>query len=316
MYLKDLLSLKSDISIYNVTKILEEINYLQENIKNLNADGDIVFENFKKDKLNVLNNVYQTINQSISDIENIKESYDQKINHLVQKYNNTEYDEKLIKIFFYGKFREQLNEIIPEEILTKIISKIKGYSNYRFPALELGCRQGFFTKELVASDPFYIVDFHNQFLENSANQFNQQYQKRIRTYKIEMHKDLAVKNLSMLPKNQFNLVFSWHFFNFLSIRQAQYYIEQIFNLLRPGGTAMFSYNNCATVNGAMRVDPGDIAAYINGLELQKICLDIGYEITNAEDLSSGDISWLEITKPGELTTVKASQSLGEISIGT
>ena len=316
MYLKDYLSLRADINVYNVDKILEEISNLTQNLQSIDSNGDLVFEDFKKDKLSILNNVYQIINQSIGDIENLKKTYDQKINHLVQKFNNSDYDESLIKIFFYGKFREELNVKIDEEILLRIISKIKGYSNYRFPGLELGCARGFFTKELVASDPFYIVDFSDTFLETTANQFNQLYQRRIRTYKIAMHTDLTVKNLSILPKNQFNFVFSWNFFDFLSIRQAKYYIEQIFNLLRPGGTMMFSYNNCTTVNGAMRVDPGDIASYIDGVELQNVCLDIGYEITHAEDYSSGDVSWLEITKPGKLTTVKASQSLGEVSIGT
>jgi len=175
--------------------------------------------------------------------------------------------------------------------------------------MEIGPRQGIYTKHLVGSDPLYLVDVYHETLEEVPKQFTPEYQARLRTYQIGHQKN--EKGLAELPQEQFGFVFSWNHFNYLPIDEIKKYLFDIFGVLREGGTFMFSYNNGETVMGTIHAEWGGMA-YTPKTLLVAICEGHGFEVTASYDFETDDsnISWLEIKKPGTLVTTKAHQSLG------
>jgi SAM-dependent methyltransferase len=189
----------------------------------------------------------------------------------------------------------------------EILNRIQLYSTWKYPALEIGCRDGEWTPHLVANDPLYIVEHYREFLDSTMSRFNPDYQRRIRPYLI---KD---QDMSELPQGQMGFVFCWNYLNYRSLDTVKEYLKSVKDLLRPGGTFMFSYNNGDIPECAGYVDNGWMS-YIPKSMLIPMCESLGYEIIFTRDIrgEGTSISWVEIRKPGTLETVKAHQVLGKI----
>lgn len=216
--------------------------------------------------------------------------------------------------FNFGENEIYLKFNVSKEIDIAIKSNMHRYADFHFPGLQLGCRYPnsdlIYTPEMVANDPLYICDVNTELIEATSAQFNHIYNMRLRKYIIKNN------NLQQLPHNQFGFIFSWMFFNFARFETLSTYLNKILALLRPGGTLMFSYNNCDLVDNMILFEQG-FMSYIPKRKLLDLCRQLGYEIINDIDLPNDDdrikyISWLEIKKPGELTTVKRAQAKGQI----
>lgn len=194
---------------------------------------------------------------------------------------------------------------IDDETKKILVSRIGKLVDWRYPGLEIGPGDGAWTRKLVACDPLYLVDVHQEFLDSTAAQFNPQYQKRLRPYLIKNN------DLSCLPQNQFGLVFAWNVFNHMPLKETQQYLESIYSVLRPGGTVLFSYNNSELLVGAAEQAEAIVTCHIPKKLLLPTIEKIGY-LTTGEFDCDPYVSWLELTKPGELKTSKAHQVLGEI----
>jgi SAM-dependent methyltransferase len=193
---------------------------------------------------------------------------------------------------------------LSDEVQSIVLNKINLYTNWKYPALEIGCRDGEWTKYLVAADPLYIVDHFREFTESATRDFTEEYQRRIRTYLIQEH------DMSALPQNQMGFIFCWNFLNYRSLDTVKEYLKEVKNLLRPGGVFMFSYNDGDRPGGAGMAE-GFFMSYIPRSMLIPLCESLGYEIV-ADEARDRSVSWLEIRKPGTLETVKAHQVMGEI----
>jgi len=191
-----------------------------------------------------------------------------------------------------------------EEVEDKIKSRIQIYTDWRYPALEIGCRDGEWTQYLVAADPLYIVDKYPKFLDSTTSKFPDEYQRRLRKYSLNHH------DFGALPQRQFGFVFSWGHFNYISLDTMTQVLRQMFTLLRPGGVFMFSYNDGDTPAGAGMAE-NYAQTYLPQSILIPTCQSMGFEIV-ASCNEEPNISWLEIKRPGVLHTVKAHQVLGKI----
>jgi hypothetical protein len=206
-----------------------------------------------------------------------------------------------------------------------IIDRMSHYIDHRFPGLRLGCRYVGqrqiddmsikdyttsieYSNILVANDPLYFYDIKEKLIETVTNHFNDIYSRRIRLY----------TDLSKLPQQQFGFIFSWNLFNFASISIIDEYFHKIFDLLRPGGVVMFSYNNCDIVESAHLADMGYMS-FVSKRNLTNLLKQIGYEIIasydepNQEPPSIPIVSWMEIRRPGKLETVKIKQVMGVVA---
>jgi len=193
---------------------------------------------------------------------------------------------------------------ITKDIETVVQQRLMFYTNWKYPALELGCRDGEWTRHMVAADPLYVMDRYREFLDNTNKQFLPEYQNRLRKY-------LLVNNdLNNLPKRQFGFIFSWNFFNYISLDTITHMLPELYELMRPGGVFMFSYNDGDTPTGAAMSD-SQVQTYLPKSILLPTCQAAGFEILSEYDYE-GRVHWLEIKKPGLLHTVKAHQVLGKI----
>jgi SAM-dependent methyltransferase len=180
--------------------------------------------------------------------------------------------------------------------------------NHRYPVLEIGCRDGEWTKYLVAGDPLYVAEYTDEFLHNAVHQFTRQYVPRVRQYKI-------IKNtIENLPENQFGFIFSYNFFNYLSFDSIKQWMKSAHTWLKPGGVIMFTYNNADFGYGAGMAE-SSVQSYCPMSLLRPMCESIGLEYHDHQDYVDTlftPMSWIQFKKPGELSTVKLAQALGQI----
>ena len=103
---------------------------------------------------------------------------------------------------------------------------------------------------------------------------------------------------------------------FGSVDVVDFYLQQMMRLLRPGGTLLFTYNNCDLAMSAKLVDCNS-ARWCTPLLLEKIYSKHGFELIEFDNIISDDVnvshvSWAELKRPGDLATSKLSQTNGAV----
>lgn len=244
--------------------------------------------------------VNSTDNGLAAELQSINEEI-QKITHELF-YNNYDLEDRQYNSAEFIRNHWFINVNSDIELLIK--QRILLHTDWKYPALEIGCQDGHWTQHLVAADPLYIIDRHRDFLDSTSSKFPEAYQRRLRQYHLTDH------DMSMLPQNQFGFIFSWGYFNYVSMDTMKRYLQQAMTLLRPGGVFMFSYNDGDTPGGAGMAEKF-VRSYMPRSFLIPMCQSLGFEVL-AEAEHGPAISWLEIRRPGELRTIKAHQVLGEI----
>lgn len=237
-----------------------------------------------------------------------------RIDSLVQQLNHD--INQLTKRFFTDNYQKECfaNDIdftrnvklitLAEGSDKVLLSRIYLYNSWKYPALEIGCRDGAWTKHLIGFDPLYVADHFEEFLINTASQFPPAYQARLRKYPIQ---DFVIKGL---PQEQFGFIFSFNYFNYLSLDTVKQYLIQAMQWLRPGGTMLFTYNN-ADLSASAGLCENYFMSYVPKSMLIPMAESLGYTVVADYDFVPST-SWIELRKPGVLQTVKAHQALGEI----
>lgn len=288
----DFLSLKEEINLED--KIKNIISLLESNNSNISLNK--VIESYK-----MLSADYQKVSSSI-------EATSADIDSLINDYlYNLSKDEKYLmldeaKIFNYMRINDQIE--------SHISSKITHYSNWHYPTLQINPREKRWIDYMVAGDPLYLTSHFLYSVRNLISPYPSLYQSRLRLYEIQD------RNFAQLPQAQFGFVFCWDNFEYLSFEKIEQYIRSVFKLLRPGGTFIFSYNNCDILESAVRFENFS-AGWCTTKLLSDLFNEIGYEMIEFNDIKNDDefspyVSWVEIRKPGILTTLKGHQALAQI----
>jgi SAM-dependent methyltransferase len=186
-----------------------------------------------------------------------------------------------------------------------ILSRVYHYSSMHYPGLVFATSD-FYIKPMVASDPLYLIGGSFDALRDKIKEFPEVYQRRLGLY----------TDLERLPANQFSIIFISDFFHLMPYKQVLDYLKIILRLLRPGGSVIFTYHNCDLYELAARAEENFIT-YSSRSKLEKDCKNIGFDLLNFYDDSvdlnkSQIVSWAHLGKPGELQTIKLSQSQGLI----
>ena len=277
----------------NCTRLLNLTTDIDEDL----AQGIIEIANDHRD----IGLLYQ---RDCDKLKNLLASVQDKINQLSLQFFAENYQLEL-RYFDPDSIRVARSIKKDEEFEQVLIQRINLYSNWQYPALEIGCRDGQWTKLLVASDPLYIADVFPDFLSSAIQQFPPLYQGRVRKYLI--HDFYKISNL---PKNQLGLIFSYNFFNYLSIDSIKQLLIQSMEWLRPGGTILFTYNN-ADLPAAAAYAENYFMTYVPESILIPMAESIGFEtvfIYNCEPA----YSIIELRKTGTLKSIKVGQTAGEI----
>lgn len=248
----------------------------------------------------------------------------------------TNYKIEWNRVFIEGYDRDFY---VTDNIHHIIKSRILQYIDWHYPVLQFGCRYNGqepkksktnfrtlgnqlndpdifldLTEILTGGEPLYVCDFNKQSMQRNVLKFTPEYQNKICQYVINDN------DFSALPAGQFSFILCWNMFNYVTLEILKKYIVSLSKLLKPGGVILFSYNNC-DITDAMLVTEIGVASYMPKRHVIQLCTQLGFEVLATYDLPNEIdpipytyISWIEIKKPGELTTVKAHSSLGKIII--
>jgi len=311
MKLSKLITYKNMVDGLSVKHVYDEIFQL---LKEVNTNLDI--EQFDFD------NIKEEIRKNSDDI---KISMDNIDNHLQKFKENLEKFFDSIEEPYYTKsqeiYKEGLNDtpeyildqytfkklIYDEDTFNFFINRIKLYVNWKWPAVEIRPAIGDFTDFLTGCDPLYLVDTDEDLFYQVKKLWTPEYQRRVRYYTINE----SYKNpLGSLPQNQIGLILAVNFFNFRPLDLIDSYLRNIFQLLRPGGTALFTYNNCDYPIGVDNFEKS-YYCYTPGRQIKDLCAKHGFRILASFDMDN-NVSWLELQKPGNNTSLRGGQSLARI----
>jgi SAM-dependent methyltransferase len=305
MNLDQLVTFRNQLQIaYDSSVISEEIDKNYQRLINLTDDADPEIQQHLIAIADEHTNVKQYLDATSSNILNLLTIVQEKIDIAATKLFTDNYNLEL-KCSDVDVVRNirlmQRNEIFE----STLAQRINLHSNWQYPALEIGCRDGEWTKHLVASDPLYIADVFPEFLTTSLQQFPELYQGRVRKYLIKDYCKIA-----NLPKNTFGFIFSYNFLNYLSLDSIKQILTHSMEWLRPGGKIVFTYNN-ADLPAAAAYAESFFMTYVPKSMLQPMAESLGYETTFSFDTEPA-FSIIEFKKPGQLKSIKLSQTSGEI----
>lgn len=303
MKLSRLIKLKKDLErIYGHEGVYSAIADVQRSLSNADYDIDPVYQTHINKAIDFYENL-KTVSQGFR--PEIAEVYNEINAHITRKtkeYFTASYELEL-QYGVPGNREARRLELKPDT-RTTVLSKLYNYCDWRYPGLEIGPGDGEWTKELVTCDPLYLVDVFQEFLDSSLKQFGEVYQRRLRPYLINSG------DLSVLPQNQFGFVFSWNTFNYFSFETVKQYLNSVYSVLRPGGVFMFSYND-GDVPYCADFAEQYYMSYVPRSMLIPLAEMIGYEVID-NTLMQETVSWIELRKPGQLSTVKAHQALAQV----
>lgn len=187
-------------------------------------------------------------------------------------------------------------------------SHLRSLGDWRLPGLIFRPGRETFIEDMVPLDPLYLVDQHEDLLKPSVESFTPEYQRRLRQYVINDRQDGLI--LNNLPQNQFGIVFAYNYFNFRPIELIRRYLTELFDVMRPGGTLIMTYNNCDRSQGVGLAERG-FMCYTPRKHIQQHAESVGFEST-FEHNGLGDLSWLEFVKPGKIESIRGGQTLAKI----
>ena len=215
------------------------------------------------------------------------------------------------KFNFTNSLLEQIQtrqlDITPET-KTFFENRINNLVDWRFPGMIIGPKNESFINHMVANDPLYLVDEHNELLTPTVTKFSTQYQQRLRKYVIdEIDKDI----LKDLPNDAIGLCVAYNYFEYRPIEVVKKYINEIYNKLKPGGILAMSFNDCDRYSAIMLAER-QYACYTPGRLLYNFIKELGFEIVFKWN-DDGPVTWLELQKPGELSSIRGGQTLAKIT---
>lgn len=187
-------------------------------------------------------------------------------------------------------------------------NRITRYTNWKYPAMVIRPGLETYINDMVACDPLYLVDEQHDLLTPTIAQHNEVYQRRLRPYVINERQDGEI--LSRLPNNQFGLIFAYNFFNFRPLEVIRRYLVELYQKTRPGGILIMTINDCDRDKGVMLVEQ-HFACYTPGKLIIDLADSIGFELEFVWT-DNGPSTWIELRRPGELTSLRGGQTLATI----
>jgi len=187
-------------------------------------------------------------------------------------------------------------------------TRLLNYTDWQYAGMVIRPGLETFTYDMVSFDPLYIIDESYELLEPTITRFPEQYQRRLRPYVINERQTDPM--LIKIPDDQFGMCLVYHLFNFRPLEIIKRYLVEILQKLKPGGVLIMTFNDCDREQAVMLVEQ-HFACYTPGYLVKDLVVSLGYEILYSWH-DSGPSTWLELRKPGTLTTVKGGQSFAKV----
>ena len=196
---------------------------------------------------------------------------------------------------------------VPEDNMLKLKHRVKNLADWKYPSVCIRPGLEDHVHWLVPAHPLYLVDTDRALLHPAISRFNNKYQQHLRPYVI---KESQNSPLHFLPDNQFGLIYAYYFFNFRPFEVIKIYFSEIFKKLKPGGNFVFTFNNCDEADGVILAE-NVFCCYTPAGLLLKLVESLGFEHVETVN-AGGGLFWMQIKRPGELTTLRGGQTLAKI----
>jgi SAM-dependent methyltransferase len=309
MKLSNLINYRCELEAMSVANTARQSNIEIEKITHLVGNQNIQVAEFNQQLCKRQLDIQQTFDNFEKDLDSLKLEL-KKIIEVAEKPWFAEsyrlYEEEMIHetTKYILDRRAEIDSDTEKFYRTRIVR----YNDWKHPAMILRPGMEPYIHELLASDPLYLVDEHYDLLRPAIEQFNEQYQTRLRPYTINERN--SEKILEKLPDNQFGLVFAYNFFNFRPFEVIKKYFTEIYEKLRPGGFLVITFNDCDRPKGVMLVEQ-HFCCYTPGYLVRELAQTIGYEIAFSWT-DQGPSTWLELRKPGEFESLRGGQALAKV----
>jgi SAM-dependent methyltransferase len=307
-----------------LSDIVKYLNHLQtlsvsgamvESMKEVTKITHIVQHNEIQidDQTDTLISIQQDLEESLKQYEQTLTRLKQGVQLLIEQYEHKYFADST------DNYQQGMRRDTSAQILARIPnidshsgilleSRSKTHANWQFPGMIIRPAHNLWIEGLVALDPMYLVDTHSDLFAPVNTLFTPEYRRRLRYYVIEEYtSDRIFWNL---PQEQFGVVYAFNYFNFKPWEVVKQYLDEVFVLLRPGGSFLFDFNDCDNWR-AVGLTEHHYCCYTPGRLLRKHVLDLGYEIVNDHQTQTGP-SWIEIRKPGILDSIRGAQALASI----
>jgi SAM-dependent methyltransferase len=311
MKLSRLITYKHMVDGLTVNHVHDEIETLLKHVGNDLNIQNIDFDNLKNKIDNNSELVLSKLQEINADLVAFKQRLQEFVSGIESPYyakSHAIYQEGLADSADYILDRSNFKKLLyQQETLDFFKSRVTMHSSWKWPALEIRPGYGEITDNLIACDPLYLVDTDVEMFKHVKQKWTPEYQQRLRYYTTN---ESDKRILHQLPVMQFGIVVAVDFFNFRPLELIKRYLEEIFNLLRPGGQVIFTYNNCDYPIGVDNFE-NSYYCYTPGREIKAMCEQIGFKVAASFDLEN-NVSWLEIQRPGTRTSLRGGQALGRI----
>ena len=296
----DTLSVKDAMaaSIAEVTKITHTVQHSQVQIKDLAAD---------------LISIQEDLTTSLSQYEEKLKQLRAGVQTLIEQTEPEYFAESTTR--YQGGMRFDTPDWILKrtrqldaDTTNLLQDRLNSYSNWQYPGMVIRPVQSPGLESLVAFDPLYLVDTHEDLLAPVRSLFTSEYQRRLRYYVIGEYTSTDI--FVNLPQKQFGFVYAFYYFDFKPLEIIQKYLDEVFALLRSGGTFLFSFNDCDQWRAVGSAEH-HFHCYTPGRLILQHARNVGYEVVHVHSDLSGT-TWVEIKKPGVLDSIRGAQALASV----
>ena len=309
MKLSDLVAYKIQLDNLSARSTQREVELGLGKITHLVGTQSIQLRNFKQQ----LDTEYNAINQHIDQFEiqlnELKQSIKLQI-ELEEKYWFQEsyrlYDQEMRN----DSAEHILNRrpILDEETENLLRVRIQNYVDWQHPGMIIQPGLEKFVEDMVGFDPLYLIAQQHDLLVPAFDRFPEEYQRRLRLYTVKEELDHAI--LEKIPNSQIGLCLVYNFFEFKPFEIVRKYLTEIYQKLKPGGTLIMTFNDCDR-DKAVKLAEQHYACYTPGTMIQQFVATVGYDQIFSWN-NNGPTTWLELRKPGTLTSLRGGQTLAKI----
>lgn len=307
-----------------LSQLVRYLNHLEQN--SLPAALDFAVAQAESLMSDIVNHAsaFETFNNELQeDFSKIKNSVEQFTANVgsIKQYLHTAIKEQEPQIYNQSQ-RLYEDEMIYEtsqyilsrrlmgstEQIQALHNKFKLYTDWRVPGLIIRPGLENFIEDLVPLDPLYLVDQNLDLLQPAVEKFDPQYQRRLRQYAIDDRESTQI--LHCLPGGQFGFVFVNMFFNFKPLPLIHRYLDELYAKLRPGGTLIFTYNDCDLWQGVDLAER-NFMCYTPGSKIRAHAESLGF-VVESNTVEPANAAWLELRKPGDIQSLRGGQALAKI----
>jgi len=310
MKLSELVAYRNQLNRLHVEEARSQVDTDLSQIKHLVNSKDFDPNNIRQQ----MNDVHQAMHHEFDrflDLVNQAKAEAQAEIDLKEKYWLDEtyrlYDQEMV----HDTDEHVLNRrpVLTPENDSIIRARIKNFSTNLHPGMIIRPGLETFIEHMVSFDPLYLVDRSDNMLFPCTLGFPDQYRRRLRPIVVN-DRDHSRPILERLPDSQFAVCVAYNFFEFTPMQVLERWLQEIFTKLKPGGRLMMTFNDCDNEK-AVRLAESYYACYTPGKLVKAVAQQIGYEIYFIWN-DNLPTTWIELQKPGTLSSLRGGQALAKV----